>query len=135
MKNSKFCSKTWVGVNFPKEIPLNEISENPKIFLKNPLRRIRYFCTFFSQNRLRRQQNIKEISFKIKSKIYEKLKIWKFNVIFQKKSLEKLFLQTFKFCQKIPYGESILLVPFWIKSCRNGDFDFFSSGPQKFANF
>ena len=46
----KILLKTERGVNFPKEIPLNEFSENTKILLKNPLRRIRYFCIFFSQN-------------------------------------------------------------------------------------
>ena len=49
-KSQNFAQKREGGVNFSKEIPLNEISENPKILLKNPLRRIRYFCTFFSQN-------------------------------------------------------------------------------------
>ena len=40
------------GENFQiwLEIPLNEISENSKILLKNPLWRIRYFCKVFSQN-------------------------------------------------------------------------------------
>ena len=85
--------------------------------------------------RLRRQKNIKEIPLKIKSKIYEKLKILNFNVNFQKKSLEKLSHQSLKFCPKISYGGSILLVPFQKKSCRNGNFDFFLSAPQKFANF
>ena len=49
-ENLKILLKNVRGVNFPKEIPLNEISENSKILLKNPLWRIRYFCNFFSQN-------------------------------------------------------------------------------------
>ena len=47
------------------------------------------------------KKNIKEFPLKIKSKIYEKLKIWRINVIFQKKSLEKLFHEIFKFSPKI----------------------------------
>ena len=97
-------------------------------------------CKTRSGWRLRRlaaspPKNIKEIPLKLKSKIYEKLKIWNFNVNFQKKSLEKLSHQNLKFCQKIPYGGSILLIPFLKTSCRNGDFDFFLSAPQKFVNF
>ena len=43
-RNSQnFAQKSEGGVNFPKEIPLNEISENTKILQKNHLRRIRYF--------------------------------------------------------------------------------------------
>ena len=46
----KSLLKNVKGGQFSKEIPLNEISENPNILLKNPIWRIRYFCTFFSQN-------------------------------------------------------------------------------------
>ena len=38
------------GGEFYKEIPLNEISGNFKILVKNYLRRIRYFCIQNSKN-------------------------------------------------------------------------------------
>ena len=39
----KILLKKVRGVNFTQEIPLNEISENTTILLKNHIRRIRYF--------------------------------------------------------------------------------------------
>ena len=55
--------------------------------------------------------------------------------IFQKEIHLFFFHENLKIAPQIPYGGSILLVPFFKKSCTNGDFDFFLSGPQKFANF
>ena len=44
-KYQNFAQKIWGVTNFTKEIPVNKISENPKIEQKNHLRKIRYFCT------------------------------------------------------------------------------------------
>ena len=51
VKISKFCSKKLRGVNFTKEFPLGEISENPKILPKNHVENPILLYTNFKKSR------------------------------------------------------------------------------------